>query len=107
MKANYYCLHENLQNHIKRLILRNGPGVVIINGKSFHHLKGKYNGKCKISEGTHAVLLAGLTKKHWIIKNSWDKHWGINGYLYIPIKDCNCNLNQSFTQVIVNKKHKH
>ncbi len=39
----------------------------------------------------HSVLLVGYTETEWIVKNSWDKNWGVNGYAYIsrnPAEDC-------------------
>jgi len=37
------------------------------------------------SEANHAILIVGWddSKGAWIIKNSWGKYWGIDGYMYI------------------------
>ena len=41
----------------------------------------------------HAVLLIGWTNEgDWIIKNSWGKDWGKDGFAIIS-KDRNCGLN--------------
>ena len=32
---------------------------------------------------THAVIIVGYTETYWIIKNSWGKRWGDDGYIYI------------------------
>ena len=39
----------------------------------------------------HAVLLVGYTSlQHWIVKNSWGKTWGDDGYIIINrARDCN------------------
>ena len=104
MKGDYMCQHYDLQNHhIKRLILRNGPAVVYINADKITFLIGEFNSKCKSKETNHAVLLVGWNEKYWIIKNSWTEDWGKKGYLYMPIKDCNCSLNKMFVQIV--KKH--
>lgn len=38
--------------------------------------------------GGHAVLLVGYdkSKEHYIVRNSWGKYWGDNGYFYMPFK---------------------
>ena len=40
----------------------------------------------------HAVLLVGYTsQRHWIVKNSWGKNWGVDGYITISASR-NCNI---------------
>lgn len=34
--------------------------------------------------GGHAVMAVGYTKDHFIIRNSWGKTWGDQGYFYMP-----------------------
>ncbi|CAF1343584.1 unnamed protein product [Adineta ricciae] len=36
--------------------------------------------------GTHAVLVVGYDDRtrHFIVRNSWGRDWGIDGYFYIP-----------------------
>ena len=104
MKANDKCSYSNLNNdQIKRLIYRNGPAAVILNAAQMHNLMGPFNGRCVSSLPNHAVLLVGWNDKYWIIKNSWTVHWGINGYLYLPIQDNNCGFYREFEQVLVNR----
>lgn len=39
-------------------------------------------------KSTHVVVVVGMTEvdgvQVWIIRNSWGKTWGDNGYAYIP-----------------------
>jgi hypothetical protein len=48
----------------------------------------------------HAVLIVGYDttngKNHWIVKNSWAKRWGQNGFGYIKISEGKgvCGINQ-------------
>jgi len=68
-----------------------------------HYKSGVYsNPSCgdKPSQVNHAVLAVGFGettagKKYWIVKNSWNTHWGQDGYFFIErgvnacgISDC-------------------
>ncbi|CAH2007836.1 unnamed protein product [Acanthoscelides obtectus] len=37
----------------------------------------------------HAVVVVGYTEDYWVLKNSWGKYWGENGYLRIKRNDGN------------------
>ena len=105
MKAKYYCDLTHLsEEEIKRMLMRNGPATTSLNTGKIHYLKGKFNGKCDSDKCTHSVLLVGWDEKYWIIKNSWTTNWGVNGYLYLPIKNANCGFQKYLEQVIVSKK---
>ncbi|XP_020385276.2 procathepsin L-like [Rhincodon typus] len=55
-----------------------------------------HDNKCSATNLNHAVLVVGYgthgqgktAQNYWIIKNSWGKHWGINGYMLLA-KDTN------------------
>lgn len=64
-----------------------GPVAVSIDAtEPFMSYKfGTYNGPCssKLGDGNHGVLIIGYTKTAWIVKNSWGKNWGEEGYAQI------------------------
>ncbi|KAI2798157.1 hypothetical protein BLOT_013275 [Blomia tropicalis] len=106
IKEDSYCLNEKLTNdQIKRLILRNGPGAIGINADQMMYLRGPFNDRCRNSKPNHSVLVVGWNDKYWIIKNSWTENWGLDGYLYLPIQDCNCNANLLLAQPIINSRN--
>ncbi|CAH1994063.1 unnamed protein product [Acanthoscelides obtectus] len=37
----------------------------------------------------HAALVVGYTEDYWIVKNSWGKYWGENGYFRLTRNDGN------------------
>lgn len=77
-------------------IIRYGPifGAAAFD-KRFQFLRGVYHGSCRQSRKHlhHSIVIVGWTRKNWIIKNSWNKDWGIDGYLYLPKnKPNNCGI---------------
>ena len=45
------------------------------------------------NEIDHAVVVVGYTPSYWIIKNSWGKSWGQNGYFYLERHTGACGIN--------------
>lgn len=96
-----YCYVKNKRGfkdyQLKNLLNKYGPVAALMNakGRGFKHSKGKFKGKCD-KRTNHAVLIAGYTKKYWIIKNSWSEKWGKKGYFYLPRGRNKCGINTSF-----------
>nr|XP_046914171.1 cathepsin K-like [Dermatophagoides farinae] len=91
---NYQRVHSN--EEIMAAIIRYGPifGAAAFD-KRFQFLRGVYHGSCRQSRKHlhHSIVIVGWTRKNWIIKNSWNKDWGIDGYLYLPKnKPNNCGI---------------
>ena len=44
---------------------------------------------CNDGSTNHAVLLVGynMVDGYWIIKNSWDTNWGLDGYIHMKMTD--------------------
>jgi len=65
-----------------------GPLSVLIHSEElFYYTGGVFNGDCE-TQYDHAVLLTGWGvtddgTPYWIIKNSWGKSWGMDGYLHL------------------------
>ncbi|CAI5468228.1 unnamed protein product [Closterium sp. Yama58-4] len=61
---------------------------------------GFYNGNCS-ADVNHAVLIVGygvdkVNGPYWVIKNTWGRAWGENGYMYLAMTSGagKCGINQ-------------
>lgn len=63
----------------------------------FDHKSGKiysWNGKGK-SQGGHAIEILGWGDGYWLVKNSWGKTWGDNGYFKIARGKNECGIEEN------------
>ena len=79
---------------LKKALDQFGPLTVKVKSsiKSFYFYKqGVFNDSmCNESSFDHEVVLVGYEtgrSDHWIIKNSWSRFWGENGYMRIAMND--------------------
>ncbi|XP_056383487.1 cathepsin W [Hyla sarda] len=71
-----------------------------------HYLNGViHNPLCDPSKTNHAVLLVGYSEdyygRYWIVKNSWGKSWGENGYFRITYGNNECGIATSPVTAVV------
>ena len=95
IKINDYLLIEDILS-LKQAILLNGPCIAAI----------KYKNKTsdKFWEGInnfggHVVAIVGYNKEGFIIRNSWGKEYGSNGYCIFPYNKFS-NIIECYTIII-------
>ncbi|CCD11724.1 unnamed protein product, partial [Trypanosoma congolense IL3000] len=75
------------ENAIAEWLAKNGPVAIAVDATSFQSYTGGVLTSCISEHLDHGVLLVGYddTSKppYWIIKNSWSKGWGEEGYIRI------------------------
>ncbi|XP_068143816.1 cathepsin L-like [Drosophila tropicalis] len=76
---------------MKKVIATLGPLACSLNGLEslLLYKSGIYaDEKCNDDEPNHSVLVVGYGSEkgqdYWIVKNSWDKNWGEDGYFRLP-----------------------
>lgn len=92
--------YKNIQltiEDIKYALINFGPlevGMEVYDD-FFNYEKGIYSHTTESLAGYHAVTIVGFGKQdgmdYWIVKNSWGKNWGENGYFKIAAGDSGIN----------------
>ncbi|CAH2264583.1 jg21298 [Pararge aegeria aegeria] len=95
---------------LKIAVVNHGPLSVSIDVGStelLHSYNGGifYDPGCKPKSLDHEVTLVGYGEvdgdSYWIVKNSWGRDWGIDGYFHISTRDHACGLTTEPTYVVM------
>lgn len=75
---------NNNVEEIKTAIYNYGPvaAAVYVDDNFLQYRSGIFS-KCVNQHPNHAIVLVGWGKGYWILKNSWGKDWGEDGYMRI------------------------
>ncbi|KAJ6668691.1 hypothetical protein lerEdw1_012174, partial [Lerista edwardsae] len=81
---------SGLEDEMMKLLLKWGPLAVIVDAVSWQdYLGGIIQHHCSSGEANHAVLITGFDRRgsipYWIVRNSWGRLWGIDGYVHIKM----------------------
>lgn len=72
------------EQQLEYILHKYGPVAVGIDSSSMDNYRGGiFPSEMCSNDIDHAVTIVGYTKNAWIIKNSWGKDWGVQGYLYL------------------------
>ena len=93
-------LHSPIEQDLAHNLMKYGPIPVGIDSKTYNFelyrngiIKASHCGK----EIDHAVTVVGFgiegTTRFWIVKNSWGKHWGEDGYFKLERDKNACGIN--------------
>ncbi|XP_077135512.1 cathepsin O [Ranitomeya variabilis] len=88
---------SNCEEEMMSLLIRVGPLAVIVDAVSWQdYLGGIIQHHCSSGHSNHAVLVVGFDKSgdtpYWIVKNSWGKSWGIDGYVHVKMGQNLCGI---------------
>ncbi|XP_050510586.1 uncharacterized protein LOC126887224 isoform X5 [Diabrotica virgifera virgifera] len=103
------------ETDMAKWLTQNGPISIAINANAMQFYAGgvshPFKVLCNPKNLDHGVLIVGYgvhttkyTKKqvpYWIVKNSWGKSWGEQGYYRVYRGDGTCGLNQTPSSGIV------
>lgn len=90
-----YMTHQTIESKMAHNLLSYGPIPIGIDSSSHAFelyssgiIKSHHCGK----DIDHAVVIVGYTPEYWIVKNSWGKEWGEDGYFRIERNKNACGL---------------
>jgi len=74
--------YKSNEETLKQMVYEHGAVIAAMNVPSaFDDYGGGIFNHCWSETPQHAVTVVGYTDSYWIIKNSWGKDWGENGYM--------------------------
>ncbi|KAI4469040.1 fetuin [Holotrichia oblita] len=103
------------EDDMAKWLVANGPIAIAINANAMQFYVGgvshPWKFLCNPTSLDHGVLIVGYgvhtyptfkkTLPYWIVKNSWGKSWGQQGYYLVYRGDGTCGVNQTPSSAIV------
>ncbi|XP_038203926.1 cathepsin O isoform X2 [Arvicola amphibius] len=94
------------EDEMAKALLSFGPLVVIVDAVSWQdYLGGIIQHHCSSGEANHAVLITGFDRTgntpYWMVRNSWGRSWGIEGYAHVKMGGNICGIADSVSVVFV------
>ncbi|XP_032513806.2 pro-cathepsin H-like [Danaus plexippus] len=92
---------------LKVALVNHGPLSVSIDATDMltYYNGGIYSDSdCSTTNLNHEVTLVGYGEldgeEYWIVKNSWGRDWGVDGYFHITTRDNSCGITTEPTYVV-------
>uniref|UniRef100_A0A6J0SKZ1 Cathepsin O n=1 Tax=Pogona vitticeps TaxID=103695 RepID=A0A6J0SKZ1_9SAUR len=94
------------EDKMMKMLFHWGPLAVIVDAVSWQdYLGGIIQHHCSSGEANHAVLITGYDTTgsipYWIVRNSWGRTWGIDGYAHIKMGSNICGIADEVSAVFV------
>jgi len=101
-----YVTKVNDEKTMQQFTYSTGPPSVCVDASTWDSYKGGvYTSANCGTELDHCVQIVGwdVVKgvNAWVVRNSWGKDWGNDGYLYVAIGENACGIAQECTSAIV------
>lgn len=79
-------------DELKEALYKNGPCYIAFDVYNDGNEMWKKKKSTEVVQGSHAMTVVGYKKDRFIIRNSWGKNWGSNGYTYYKFKDFGAHI---------------
>jgi C1A family cysteine protease len=104
-KFSNWTMIEDDEEVMKQALYEYGPLAIAVDAENWSYYSGGiYDSKCT-SNLDHGVTLVGYGtekgKDFWLIRNSWGKSWGENGYIRLIRGKNKCGINQYVCTILV------
>lgn len=88
LKIGGYALVKG-PRHLKGALIENGPcfGALFVYANRYNDVNDEFWKKTDRCVGGHAISIVGYTDEGFIIRNSWGKGFGKNGYVLLKNQD--------------------
>lgn len=88
LKIGGYALVKG-PKHLKSALIENGPcfGALMVYGNRYGEIDTEFWKKSDRCMGGHAISIVGYTEEGFIIRNSWGKGFGKDGYVLLKNSD--------------------
>jgi C1A family cysteine protease len=89
--------NQNVEQHIPTLLEKYGPitvGIDTDNDYIDSYRTGVFDEKLCGTDIDHAVAIVGFTDEYYIVKNSWGRDWGENGFFNLKRGVNACGLDE-------------
>lgn len=94
--AKNFCIATYMRiekiDDLKRCLYENGPCYISFPTYNYSSEFWKPQHKDQVKTGGHAVTVVGYTNDGFILRNSWGKEWGDNGYTIYKYDDFKKNI---------------
>ena len=90
------CTTQDLQT-LKANVASHGPASICVNAESWHDYTGgvmteKTCRRMNYPSMDHCVQLVGYSPTYWIVRNSWGRDFGIDGYIHLDVGENTCGV---------------
>ena len=87
------------------MLLKTGPLAIALNANKLPEIMDYNESECHPAGLNHAVVLVGYgieeEKPFWIVRNSWGKNWGEDGYPRTARGKGVCGINNYITSAVL------
>jgi len=90
------CNHQD-EDLLAKNLVEKGPVSICVNAERWQHYKrgvmsSASCGSHAADDLDHCVQLVGFSDDYWMVRNSWNTDWGVEGYIHLKMGGNTCGV---------------